>query len=311
MSRILQAYSIDLGIAIIATITFAVVPLVSQDEFLMNTLITVMLFALFGASWDLQYGVTGLINLGPGVAYGVGGFALNYLAVQQHYAPALSLLLAGLIAAPSGLIIWLPAVRMSGAYLAIVTLAILLLAGNLALIKTGQEGYSNGIRYFSVSITTAYYGALVVSLVGIFVLFFFKNSRFGLRSRAIKDDEVSAKARGINVALNKLVVVVLSSFFLGLAGAYYALYTNSVNYSVFSITTNFIGITIGVIGGPGTIVGGIIGSLLVEIPSSYLVSYGVYSLIVYGLTLVIVMLFFKGGVIQALHWVARTATRIK
>jgi branched-chain amino acid transport system permease protein len=302
--------AVELGVLIAATVSLVLLPFISHDLFLLNVMISVMLFALFGASWDLSHGVTGLVNFGPGVAFGVGGFTLNYLA-RQHYDPVGALLIAGTVAAASGILMWIPSVRMTGSYLAIVTLAILLLAGALALVETGQEGYSNGIAYFNVPIYVSYYGALATSIAGISILLFIKNTRFGLRLRAIKDDEVSAKSTAINTAFYKLLVFLISSFFLGLAGAYYTLYITSVNYTIFSITTNFLGVVIGVIGGPGTIVGAILGSLLVEIPIGYLVSYGSYSLIVYGLTMVLVMLFFRGGLMEAVNLVGRRVRSIR
>ncbi|MDG6907963.1 MAG: branched-chain amino acid ABC transporter permease [Nitrososphaerota archaeon] len=288
-----KRFNIQLVIAVVALFVLGVLPI-----------ITVMIFALFGAAWDLTYGVTGLMNFGPGVAFGVGAFALNYFA-RADISPPLALILGASIAGASGTIMWIPSVRMSGAYLAIVTLAILLLAGDVALVQTGEEGLSNGMTYFAVSINTAYYGALVVSMAGIFVLLFIKGTKFGLRLRAIKDDEISAKSIAINTTRYKLAVFIASSFFLGLAGAYYSLYSTSVNYGIFSITNNFLGVAVGVIGGPGTIVGSILGSLIVEIPSGYLVSYGPYSLIVYGLTMVIVMLFLRGGLMQIVSFVVR------
>lgn len=300
----LKRFDIQIGIATVALIAFALLPAVSDNQYLLNTMITVMIFSLFGAAWDLTYGVTGLMNFGPGVAFGVGAFALNYFA-RSNISPPLALVLAAIIAASSGVIMWIPSVRMSGAYLAIVTLAILLLAGDVALVQTGEEGLSNGMTYFAVPIITAYYGALIVSMVGIFVLLFIKGTKFGLRLRAIKDDEVSAKSIAINTMKYKLAVFLASSFFLGLAGAYYSLYSTSVNYGIFSITNNFLGVAVGVIGGPGTIVGSILGSLIVEIPSGYLVSYGPYSLIVYGLTMVLVMLFLHGGLMQIVNFAAR------
>jgi branched-chain amino acid transport system permease protein len=292
------------AIVIVALLFLGILPLISKSLFLLSVLISVLIFALFGAAWDLTYGVTGLANFGPGLAFGVGAFTLNFFA-RLHYFPLLAIFLAGIIAASTGVIMWIPSIRMSGAYLAIVTIAFLLIASEIALSLTGEEGFSNGISYFRGSIVESYYGALFLCIVGILVLMYVKHTRFGLRIRAIRDDEIAAKSVGIGTALHKLVVFLLSSFFLGLAGAYYTLYNTSVNYSIFSFTTNFVGIAIGVIGGPGSIAGSIIGSLLVELPSSYLVSYGSYAIIVYGLIMIVVMLFFRGGLIEAIRLSAK------
>ena len=296
--------SLPVAIAGLAFAILIFLPLSTGDKFLLNTLINVMIFALFGAAWDLSYGVAGLANFGPGVAFGIGAFGLNFFA-RSGFEPALALLLAAALASASGLLMWIPSIRMSGAYLAIVTLVFLLLASDIALTLTGEDGLTNSILYYSEPIVVSYYGAVAVSMVGIFALLYVSRSRFGLRLRAMKDDEVSAKTVAINTSYHKLVVLVTSSFFLGLAGAFRTLYIGSVNYSIFSITNNFLGITIGVIGGAGSIAGALLGATAVEFPFAYLVTYGSYSLIAYGLTMILVMLFLRGGLVEGLQRVFR------
>ena len=295
---------ISLSIGIVIIVVLAVLPFLTNDQFLINSLISVLIFALFGASWDLSFGVAGLLNFGPGVAFGIGGFSLVLLA-QSHYHPLAALLIAGGIAALTGVIMWVPSIRMSGAYLVIVTLVILLLSQSLARARTGEEGISIGINYFTPTLVQSYYYALALVGIGIFVLYAIRQTKFGLRLRAIRDDEPAAKSLGINVDQHKLVTFLVSSFFLGLAGAYYSLYSSSTNYQIFSITNNFFGIVIGVIGGAGSIFGALLGSLIVQLPSLYLVNYGSYSLIVYGLTMILIMLFVKGGLMNGIVLLSR------
>lgn len=299
MIPFLKEQKLALSVVVVTVVVLAMIPIISNNLFLQSVLISVLLFALFGAAWDLTYGVTGLANFGPGVAFGIGAFALTYLA-RLHYSPPIAIFLAGMIAALTGVVMWVPSIRMTGAYLAIVTIAFLLIASEVALLLTGEEGLSNGISYFRGSIFESYYGALAICISGILILMYLKETSFGLRIRAIRDDEIAAKSVGISTGIHKLMVFLISSFFLGLAGAYYTLYNSSVNYSIFSFTTNFLGIAIGVIGGPSSIAGSIIGSLVVEVPSNYLISSGSDSIIFYGLVMIIVMVFFRGGLMEAI-----------
>lgn len=285
------------------SVLFALLPLITNDKFVLNIMIPVFIFALFGACWDLSYGVAGILNLGPGIAFGVGGFLLAILAAS-HYSPLFALLLSAGGSALTGIIIWIPSIRMSGAYLAIVTLVILLLFGDIAVIRTGEEGLSIGINYFSAPLLQSYYLALAISIFGIFALYGLSRTQFGLRARAMKDDEIAAKSISINTLIHKLIILVVSSFFLGLAGAFYALYLSSVNYAVFSINTNFLGVVISIIGGSGSIVGALIGALVVELPSQYLVSYGSYSVIFYGAIMIVVIMFLGNGLMQGLELVS-------
>jgi len=276
-----------------------VLPFFISDRFLISSLTVTLLFSLFGAAWDLTYGVGGLPNFGPGVPFGVGAFSLAMLA-HHGYSPPIAFLLAGIAGASTGIIFWIPSIRAAGGYLALLTIILLLLAGDIALVQTGEEGLSIGIKYFAPSVLESYYEAFALSAASMFLLFGIKQSKFGLRLRAMRDDEIAAKSVAIKVIYFKLIVFVISSLFLAFAGAYYVLYTSSVNYQIFSFTNNFLGVAVGVIGGVGTIFGSLIGALLVELPSLYLLSYGSYSLILYGSTMIVIMLFWRAGALNGI-----------
>lgn len=268
-------------------------------------MIFVLVFALFAAAWDIGYGVAGIINLGPVVAYGIGSYLFVYFAIA-HFSPIVAIIGAAAIASLTGVIYWIPSIRTSGSYLAIVTLVLALLAGEVALGQTGEEGVSAGINYFTPTLIQSYYATLGVAFFGSLLLFIISYSRFGLRLKAIRDDEVAAKAVGINVYLYKLVSMLLSSFFLGISGALTAYFINHghFDYGIFAITTNFLGIVVSVIGGPATIFGSIIGSLIVLFPANYLTSYSTYAVITYGVTMVLVVLFLRSGILNAIVTIA-------
>jgi branched-chain amino acid transport system permease protein len=292
------------GLAVLGSLSL--LPVVSHNQFLQTSMILVFIFALFAASWDLTFGVTGLPNFGPGLPFGVGGFML-YL-VPRQVNPLVAVFTAGLAAGAFGILMWTPSIRLRGSYLSIVTLAMLLLFQDASFVLTSEEGVSLGFSYYAVPLVTSYYFALAIAGGSSFVLYLLSKSKLGLRLRAIKDDEVAARASSINVEGHKLFVFMLSAFFAGMAGAYYTLYNSNVNYTIFSVTNDFLPIVITVIGGPGTIFGAWLGSLLVELPSLYLLAYGPYSLIIYGGTMIVVMLFVKGGIMGGL---TRISERIR
>jgi branched-chain amino acid transport system permease protein len=287
------------GIAIY--VILGLIPLFTKNQFLLASFDFVFVFALFAAAWDLSYGVAGIINLGPGVAYGIGAYLFAFFAIA-HYSPLLSFILASLLSALIGFIYWIPSIRTSGSYLAIITLIMLLLAGEIALANTGEDGISASITYFAPTLIQSYYYTLSIAFIGSLAIFFLSFSRFGLRLKAMRDDEVSAKAVGINIHIYKLVTLIISSFLLGVSGAATTLFINHshFDYTIFAITPNFLGVVISVIGGPATIFGSIIGALIVELPANYLTSYSIYAVITYGATLVLVVLFLKGGILNAI-----------
>ena len=144
------------GVAIYAVI--AVIPLLTRDQFLLSSMTFVLVFALFAAAWDVGYGVTGIVNLGPGVAYGIGSYAFVYFAIA-HYPPIAAIIFAAAIASLIGFVYWIPSIRTSGTYLAIITLILLLLVGEIALGRTGEEGISAAINYFAPTLIQAYYAS--------------------------------------------------------------------------------------------------------------------------------------------------------
>jgi branched-chain amino acid transport system permease protein len=291
-------------------VVLALLPQFTKDQFFLSSMTFVFVFALFAAAWDLGYGVAGIINLGPGVAYGIGAYLVVFFAIA-HFPPLIAFLGAAAIASLTAFIFWIPTIRTSGTYLAIVTLILLLLVGEVALGRTGEDGISAGIGYFSSTLIESYYATLAFAFVGSIILFLATSSKFGLRLRAIRDDEVAAKAVGVNVYLYKLLTLLISSFFLGLSGAATSLFINHghFDYTIFAITSNFLGVVISVIGGPATIFGSIIGSLIVELPANYLTSYSTYAVITYGATMVIVVLFLRSGILNAVVTLARRLTK--
>ena len=144
-------------------------------------------------------------------------------------------------------------------------------------------------------------------------MFFLSYSRFGLKLRAMRDDEIAAKSVGINVYVYKLITLIVSSFFLGLSGASTAYFVEHAHFDfgIFGITTNFLAIVISVIGGSATIFGSIIGALIVILPANYLTSYGPYAVIAYGATMVVVVLFFRSGILNAVEGILRRAMKSK
>ncbi len=282
-------------------IAMALIPQFTKSLFFLAVMIFVLVFAMFAAAWDFTYGVAGIINLGPGVAYGIGSYLFVYFAIA-HYPPLLAFVLAAAISSLTGFIFWIPSIRTSGGYLAIVTLILLVVAGEIALAYTGDGGISASITYYAPTLIQSYYVTLGIAFVSTLGLFLLSYSRFGLRLKAMRDDEVAAKAVGIDVYLYKLVALVVSSFLLGVSGASAAFFINHshFDFGIFNITSNFLGIVISVIGGPATIFGSIIGSLIVELPANYLTSYSTYAILSYGATLVVVVLFLRRGILNAL-----------
>ena len=234
-----------------------------------QNLITQMSYSIILAvSLNLVVGFLGELSLGHAGFMCIGAYLGCFIANQLHSVISsnlavliISMLIGGVIAAVFGLIIGLPALRLKGDYLAIVTLAF----GEIV-----RTIFKN-LKLFggALGLTTTKYGsdlfivALVVVLITLFIIQNLVRSKHGRAITAIRDNEIAAKAMGINVTYYKLFVFVVSAFFAGIAGVIYGHYATPVLYSFFSYNYSIEILVMVVLGGMGSINGSIIAAALI------------------------------------------------
>ncbi|MDO4618417.1 MAG: branched-chain amino acid ABC transporter permease [Clostridia bacterium] len=223
---------------------------------------------ILAVSLNLVVGFLGELSLGHAGFMCVGAYIGGYCSLKLSALLGagilpliLSMLIGGVVAAIFGFIIGLPALRLKGDYLAIVTLAF----GEIVrTISYNIEGFGG-----TMGLPTKRYGqelfiiALIVVLIMLFVIQNLIRSKHGRAITAIRDNEIAAKAMGINVTFYKLLVFVIAAFFAGIAGVIYAHYTTPVLYSFFSYNYSIEILVMVVLGGMGSITGSIIAAILI------------------------------------------------
>ena len=275
------------------------------------------IFTIFAASWDLLYGYTGQVSLGHGFPFGLGGYFAVLLVILLGAPPWISLPVASATAAAASLLLALPSLRLKGMYLAITTLAMAYIAGIVALILTTEEGYPGFLtswpypmeRFFNGEPLANYYLGLLLMAGSLFILRRIGGSRMGLRFLAIREDVTVAQSLGVDVTRHKLTAFFASSFFAGLAGAYYSLFLGHVDYTFFDLSVFFTAAAIVVVGGVGTIVGAFFGVLVLEGISLYLGSLGAYRLMIFGALIVVSMRYMPEGILGSLRMLGRIRRR--
>ena len=223
---------------------------------------------ILAVSLNLVVGFLGELSLGHAGFMCVGAYLGCFLANYLHtIIPSklavliISMIAGGLVAAVFGFIIGLPALRLKGDYLAIVTLAF----GEIVRTIFKNQKVFGG----ALGLTTKKYGttlfivAFVVVLIMIFVIQNLVKSKHGRAITAIRDNEIAAKAMGINVTYYKLFVFVISAFFAGIAGVIYGHYATPVLYSFFSYNYSIEILVMVVLGSMGSINGSIIAAALI------------------------------------------------
>ncbi len=294
-----------------------VLPLVLRDRYLVHLLVMAGIFVILSSSWNLLAGYTGQLNLGHAAFYGIGAYTSALLAIKLGISPWLGLVLGGLVAACFGLLLGVPALRLSGPYLAITTIGfaeiLRLVAMNWVDLTRGSLGLygippltpiplPGGKSLTFTSEVSAYYVILVLCLLSLACCRRLVNSDFGISARSLRDDEMAAASVGIDVNAYKLAIFMLSAFFAGLAGAFFAHYQRLVSPDTLSTAETFTILTMVMLGGLGTLTGPVVGAVVLTFLAEGLrfvedwVKMDV-RLIIYGLLLILTILFMRGGMV--------------
>ncbi len=233
-------------------------PLATQNPYLLRILILTSIFAIFAASWDLLSGFTGQMNFGHALFFGVGAYAAALLNLHVHLPPWGSIPLGALAAVLTGLIIGIPCLRLKGTYLALTTLAfpIILMGVVFAIPRvTGGELGLSGVARLSGSRLSDYYITTVLMLGLCTIMWKITDSNTGIIFHAIREDELAVRTAGINTTRYKLLAFTLSGFFAGISGGLYAHFMRIAGPSTLEVSMSFTVVIWAIFGGIVTIYG--------------------------------------------------------
>lgn len=254
-------------IALVFFLLLFIVPLITREPYILRTLIFANLFVIFAVSWDLLSGYTGQINFGHALFFGVAAYTSALLNLRLGLDPWLTIPIGALAAVVAGLLVFLPAMRLRGPYLSLATLAFpLILLGIIFAFTdfTGGELGVSGIARISESRTVDYYISVLVMLVSVFIMWKLTDAksslvRTGIIFHAIREDEITARASGINTIKYKLLAFAVAGFFAGIAGAFHAHFMRIAGPSNLDLFLSFQAIIWTVFGGITSIYGAVVG----------------------------------------------------
>ena len=273
----------------------------------LHLIIMVVIFSILTLSLNLISGYGGMISLGHAGFFLIGAYTSALLSVYHGWSFWLALPAAVTLTAASGLMLGIPALRWSGHFLAVITIAFgtisQLVAINWTDLTNGVDGVAPVPRpdLPGIDLTSDlafYYFCLAILVVVVYLMFRLVESGFGRALRALKDDEVAAAAMGIDIARSKISAFVISAAIAGLAGALYAHYIRFLNPESFSLDISIRVFMMMIIGGAGTLAGSILGSLVVYVLPEILRPLQDYYYMMWGAIVILVMLFLPGGLIS-------------
>ncbi|HEX7045914.1 MAG TPA: branched-chain amino acid ABC transporter permease [Burkholderiales bacterium] len=248
-------------IVLVFALALLLLPLYSTDPYLMRIVIMASIFAIYAASWDLLAGFTGQVNFGHALFFGLGAYGSSLLNHHFGLSPWITIPIGAVVATLGGVLVGIPCLRLRGSYLSLATLAFpLILTGILFAFPdfSGGELGISGLRRLFVKPVHNYYAAVILMLVLCFAMWKISTSNTGLIFHAIREDEVAARASGINTKRYKLLAFALSAFFAGIAGAFFAHFIRIAGPSTLEVALSFQAVIWGIFGGVATIYGPIV-----------------------------------------------------
>ena len=344
-SKVARGYFLNTVIIILLFTAFQILTSVkgSQGSFklvLIPSIWQCCYLMVLAASLNLVLGFLGQLSLGHCGFMAIGAYTAALLSLACERAELFdgktdpvfllvlftSVIAAGLMAALLSLLVGIPALRLKGDYLAIITLGFGMIIINiinnlpfcgqdgLALGSAGASLYKNGLGFGSKAKVQFIWFALLVTIASLALMFMFVRSKYGRAIKAIRDDEIAASASGINTAKFKVMTFAYSAFFAGIAGALYACTNATLSTSSFAFTnggilnSTFVVVMV-VLGGMGSLTGSVIAAVIMffinyEIKNDQWVNAlptslsGIfeYPMLVYAVILIVVIMFRPKGI---------------
>ncbi len=292
---------LNLSVFLAAVLLF---PIFIKNAYLINLMCFVGINTILVVSLNLLVGYAGQLSFGHAAFYGLGAYTSGVLSAKFGVHPWVSLFIALVFTSIVALIIGFPSLKLKGHYLAIVTLGFgiiihvffvqldFLTGGPVGLIDVpriaiGNFVLNNDFRYFYF----VWFSAAIILFLSLNLI----DSRIGRAVRAIKGSELAAGTLGINVSKYKIQMFVLSAAFASIAGSLYVHFLSFASPDTFSIMASVSLLVMVVVGGAGSFGGAIIGAVGLTILPEYLKAYGEFEALLYGIILVVIMMFMPEG----------------
>lgn len=265
-----------------------------------------LIFGVLAMSIDILAGFAGRTSLGHGAIFGVSSYVVVYASAQAGL-PAAAAFALGIVAATLvAMIFALLAVRTSGVYFLLLTLALGMIVWGICLRWTQVTGGENGMRgdvrpALLAGYRAFYWVVLVATALVSYAMWRFVRSPFGLTLLGIRDSESRMKSLGYNVPLHLFVGFAVSGFFAGIAGVLYAMFNNFVSPSTVALEQSVEGVLMMIAGGVGTLFGGFVGAAAIITLENVVSSYTERWQTALGLTFIIIMICAPEGIIGTLR----------
>jgi len=286
---------------VLLLLVLAILPLF-VSRYVLHILLLFFLYVALAESWNLISGFTGRVNFGHVTFLGIGAYTSMILVKDYGLSPFYTCLLGGVFAVITAVVVGYPLLRLRGPYFAISMLSLSFiftaLAYNLSALTEGGRGIS--VPPFPSKIPFYYY-MLVGAIVAVGGIYKISRSKFGLGLISIREDEEVADSLGINTTLYKILAFAGSAVLPGILGGIYGYYMSYIDPpAAFSFSFTLNSIVMCLLGGSGTVLGPIIGAVILRSMSEY-VSYlvpGEFYKLLTGALFIGLIIYLPGGIMS-------------
>jgi branched-chain amino acid transport system permease protein len=308
---------IKYGIIAVLAIACAV-PFLTDSLFLLNLIVLMLIFIIFASAWNLL-AYSGQGSLGHAAFLGIGAYASTLIAAKSGMSPFITIFIGAAVAAFIGVLIGLTCVRLKEWFLAMVTFGFAIIVQTLTVsvlapVTGGWDGIPSA-RLVSPAIPgyqlIEYYAILLITIASIAAIWYIMRSRVGLAFLAIRENELEARAAGIDPVRYRLLAFALSAYLAGVAGALQVHHIGYLTPEIYGVDNSFWPITFVILGGLCTLAGPVIGTIILTIIWEGLketgMTFGRY--VIVGVILTLVIIFLPRGLVslpgEARAWLKR------
>jgi branched-chain amino acid transport system permease protein len=289
------------GLAAAVLVAAAALPLV-LTSYQTGLATQVLIFGILAMSIDLLAGFAGRTSLAHGAIFGVAAYVVVYAIEQAGIVPPLAIALGIAAATALAAVFALLAVRTSGVYFLLLTLALGMIVWGICLrwtdVTGGENGLPGNIRPAVLASSRNFYWAVLAAAAPLsWAMWRFARSPFGLALRGIRDSESRMESLGYDVPLHLFIGFTASGFFAGVAGAMFAFFNNFISPSTVALAQSVEALLMAIVGGIGTLFGAFAGAATIILLQNTVSTYTERWPTVLGLVFIAVMIFAPEGIV--------------
>ncbi|MDN4641048.1 branched-chain amino acid ABC transporter permease [Agreia sp. PsM10] len=276
VKQVLALRPVRITLIVVGIVVLFVMPVIVPSQYIMNVIVVCLIWIPLSIGQNLVTGNAGVTVMGQAAFYAVGAYTAAILSTRTEIPHPIIFLIAMCLAGLVGFVISLPAVRVSGDYVFVVTLGLNLIVLDVArqwIDVTGGAAGTPGIPLFTAfgwvsrSVYDFYWVALIVAAVCTALAVAIGASRYGRTLTALREDRMAAEASGIRATAPRVWIIAVSAMMGGLAGALLAFHLGFVGPSSFDTQVSLLIFEMAIIGGLGSVRGSILGAvLLIALP---------------------------------------------